>query len=319
MVIVGLNPDQWTRVLPAIDAIIRRKVNAGAKLIVINSGEPRIASVATVNLKGNEASTLSMLAKTLEESQKSKVKSPESETKGAEEKETSPFEKAAELFAKAKNIVILAVPSLYAASTNIAVIANKLLLPVPEVVAVPIEANAKGVTLMGLVTEGRSYKEMIAGKAVKVLYAVGEIPLNSGVRPKVDFLIVQNSHLTSLAKQADIVLPSAAVLESDGTIVDYLGRLKKVQKAVEPPEDAKTHREIFIKLAKVLGKAIKKPSETAVKKATKVKKGKPSMGPFKKQEGFDIDPVEMIESLNASVINGSRLLWLKEVEKAVEA
>src|SRR4030066_1169982 len=104
MVIVGLNPDQWTRVLPAIDAIIRRKVNAGAKLIVINSGEPRIASVATVNLKGNEASTLSMLAKTLEESQKSKVKSPEAETKGAEEKETSPFEKAAELFAKAKNI-----------------------------------------------------------------------------------------------------------------------------------------------------------------------------------------------------------------------
>ena len=317
MVIVGLNPDQWTRVLPALDAIIRRKVNAGAKLIVINSGEPRIASIATVNLKDDEASTLSMLANALEESQKSKVKSPESETKGAEEKETSPFEKAAELFTKAKNIVILAVPSLYGASNNIAVIAHKLLLPVPQVVAIPLEANAKGVTLMGLVTEDSSYKEMIAGKAVKVLYAVGEIPLNSGVIPGVDFLIVQNSHLTSLAKQADIVLPSAAVLESVGTIVDYLGRLKKVQKAVEPPEDAKPHREIFIKIAKVLGKAIKKPSETAVKKATKVKKVKPSMVPFKKQEGFGTDPVEMIESLNASVINGSRLLWLKEVEKAI--
>lgn len=313
MVVVGLNPDQWTRVLPALDAIIRRKVNAGAKLIVINSGEPRIASVATVNLKGNEASTLSMIAKALEEQ---KAKSKEQKTEGKEE--VSELDKAAELFAKAKNIIILAVPSLYAASTNIAVIANKLLLPVPQVVAIPLEANAKGVTLMGLVTEGSSYKKMIAGKALKVLYAVGEIPLNSGVRPGVDFLIVQNSHLTSLAKQADIVLPAAAVLESDGTIVDYLGRLKKVQKAVEPPEDAKTHREIFIKIAKVLGKAIKKPSETAVRKAAKVKKGKPSMVPFKKQEGFDIDPVEMIESLNASVINYSRLLWLKDVEKAVE-
>ncbi len=312
MVIVGLNPDQWTRVLPALDAIIRRKVNAGAKLIVINSGEPRIASIATVNLKGNEASTLSMLSKALEEQ---KAKSKEQKTEGKEE--LSELEKAAELFAKAKNIVILAVPSLYGASTNIAVIAHKLLLPVPRVVAIPLEANAKGVTLMGLVTEGSSYKQMIAGKAVKVLYAVGEIPLNSGVRPAVDFLIVQNSHLTSLAKQADIVLPSAAVLESDGTMVDYLGRLKKVQKAVEPPEDAKPHSEIFIKIAKVLGKAIKKPSEAAVKKATKAKKGKPSMVPFKKQEGFDIDPVEMIESLNASVINGSRLLWLKEVEKAI--
>jgi NADH dehydrogenase/NADH:ubiquinone oxidoreductase subunit G len=312
MVIVGLNPDQWKRVLPALDAIIRRKVNAGAKLIVINSGEPRIASIATVNLKGDEASTLSMLAKALEEQ---KAKSKEQKTEGVEE--ISELDKASELFAKSKNIVILAAPSLYAASTNIPVIANKLSLPVPQVVAIPLEANAKGVTLMGLVTEGSSYKEMIAGNAVKVLYAVGEIPLNSGVRPRVDFLIVQNSYLTSLAKQADIVLPSAAVLESDGTIVDYIGRLKKVQKAVEPPEDAKTHREIFIKLAKVLGKAIKKPSETAVKKATKVKKGKPSMVPFKKQEGFDIDPLEMIESLNASVINGSRLLWLKETEKAI--
>ncbi len=71
MVLVGLNPDQWVRVLPALDAIIRKKVDRGAKLIVINSGEPKIASVATVNLKGDEALTLSAFAKTLEE-QKSK-------------------------------------------------------------------------------------------------------------------------------------------------------------------------------------------------------------------------------------------------------
>src|SRR4030066_972650 len=315
MVLIGLNPNQGLRVLPALDAIIRKKVERGAKLIVINSGEPKIASAATVNLKGDEASTLSALSKTLEEQ---RVKSMEREAKEKEQKEEemSALEKAADLIAKAKNTVILTAPSLYSASSNIEATASKLKLPVPQVVAVPLEANAKGVTLMGLVTEGSSYKEMIKGGAVKVLYAVGEIP---GKRPNVDFLIVQNSHLTPLARQADIVLPSAAILESDGTIGDYLGRLKKVQKAIEPPEDAKPHREIFIKIAKVLGKAIKKPSETAVKKATKGKKVKPSMGPFKKQEGFDIDPVEMIESLNASVINGSRLLWLKEVEKAVEA
>ncbi|MEW6417952.1 MAG: molybdopterin-dependent oxidoreductase [Nitrospirota bacterium] len=312
MALVGLQPDQWIRVLPALDAIIRRKVNAGAKLIVINSGEPRIASIATVNLKDDEASTLSMLAKALEEQ---KAKSKEQKTEGKEE--VSEIDKAAELFVKAKNIVILTAPSLYGASANIALIARKLSLPAPQVVAVPIEANAKGVTLMGLVTEGSSYKEMIAGNGVKVLYAVGEIPLNSGIRPEVDFLIVQNSNLTPFARQADIVLPSAAILESEGTIVDYLGRLKKVQKAVEPPEDAKIHREIFIKIAKVLGKAIKKPSETEIKKAVKVKKTGSSFAPFKKLEGLDVDPMEMIESLNASVINGSRLLWLKEVEKAI--
>ena len=312
MVLIGLNPNQWLRVLPALDAIIRKKVERGTKLIVINSGEPKIASAATVNLKGDEASTLSALSKTLEEQ---RVKSMEREAKEKEQKaeEMSDLEKAADLIAKAKNTVILTAPSLYSASSNIEATASKLKLPVPQVVAVPLEANAKGVTLMGLVTEGSSYKEMIKGGAVKVLYAVGEIP---GKRPNVDFLIVQNSHLTPLARQADVVLPSAAILESDGTIVDYLGRLKKVQKAIEPPGETKTHREIFSSLAKTMGSTIK-VTDTEIKKAAKVKKEKPSIVSYKKQEGLDIDPLMTIESLNYSIMNGSRLLWLKETEKAI--
>ena len=312
MILIGLNPNQWLRVLPALDAIIRKKVQRGAKLIVINSGEPKIASAATVNLKGNEASTLSAFAKALEGH---KVKSMEREAREKEQKaeETSDLEKAADLFAKAKNIVILTSSSLYGASSNIEATASKLKLPVPQVVAVPLEANAKGVTLMGLVTEGSSYKEMIKGSAAKVLYAVGEIP---GKRPNVDFLIVQNSHLIPLARQADVVLPSAAILESDGTIVDYLGRLKKVQKAVQPPGEAKTHREIFTHLAKSMGSTMK-ITDAEIKKAVKVKKATPSIVPYKKQEGLDIDPLMMIESLNYSIMNGSKLLWLKETEKAV--
>jgi NADH dehydrogenase/NADH:ubiquinone oxidoreductase subunit G len=312
MVLIGLNPNQWLRVLPALDAIIRKKVERGAKLIVINSGEPKIASAATVNLKGDEASTLSALSKTLEEQ---RVKSMEREAKEKEQKEEemSDLEKAANLIAKAKNTVILTAPSLYSASSNIEATASKLKLPVPQVVAVPLEANAKGITLMGLVTEGSSYREMIKGGAVKVLYAVGEIP---GKRPNVDFLIVQNSHLTPLARQADIVLPSAAILESDGTIVDYLGRLKKVQKAIEPPGETKTHREIFASLAKALGSTMK-VTDTEIKKAAKVKKEKPSIVSYKKQEGLDIDPLMTIESLNYSIMNGSRLLWLKKTERAI--
>ena len=316
MVLVGLNPDQWVRVLPALDAILRKKIDRGAKLIVMNSAEPKIASVATVNLQGNEALTLSAFAKTLENQ---KIKSKEQQAAGPEE--TSDIGKAADLFAKATNIVILTSPSLYGAAINIALIAHKLSLPEPQVVAVPLEANARGVTLMGLVTEGSSYKEMMGEDSkegtVTVLYAVGEIP--SVKRPNVDFLIVQNSHLTPLARQADIVFPSAAILESDGTITDYLGRLKKVQKAIEPPEKAKSHREIFIKLAKAMGTQLKTPTETEIKKIMKVKKTAASMMPYKKQEGYDVNPADMIEALNFTVMNSSRLLWLKETEKAVPA
>jgi predicted molibdopterin-dependent oxidoreductase YjgC len=317
IILVGLNPDQWLRVLPALDAIIRKKIERGAKLVVINSGEPKIASVATVNLQGNEGLMLSAFAKTLEEQ---KAKSKEQQTAGQEE--ASGVSKAADLFAKATNIIILTAPSLFGASSNISVVASKLSLPVPKVVAVPLEANARGVTLAGIVTEGSSYKEMMGEdskpSAITVLYAVGEIP--SVKRPDVDFLIVQDSHLTPLARQADIVLPSAAILESDGTITDYLGRLKKVQKAVEPPEKAKPHREIFIKIAKAMGTQLKAPTETEIKKIMKVKKTASSMMPYKKLEGYDVvNPADLIEALNFSIMNSSRLLWLKETEKAVPA
>lgn len=303
-VLVDLNPSQWQRILPALDAVIRRRVNAGAKLIVINSSEPKIASAATVSLIENEASALMSLTKALIDKGLSGDKKLTSAVANATVSEA--VEKAAELFAAAKNPLIISSPAMYKAAANISLIKG-------AAVSVPIESNAKGVLMMGLTTEGKSYKEMASG-GLNLLYAVGEVPLNK--RPDVDFLIVQNSHLTEIAKQADVVFPSAAYLEADGTIVDYLGRLRHVCKAVEPAGDAKSHREIFVNIAKAMGAEIKEPKESETKKLSKIKT-KTSISTFERKEGFDVEPDEMIESINASVINGSRLLWLKETEKVV--
>jgi len=162
--------------------------------------------------------------------------------------------------------------------------------------------------MMGLTTEGKSYKEMVSG-GLEILYAVGEVPLNN--KPDAGFLVVQNSHMTELAKQADVVLPSAAFLDADGTMVDYNGRLKYVAKVVEPAGDAKSHREIFVDIAKAMGADMKEAKESETKKLAKVKV-KAVFSPFERKEGLDVKVDEMIESVNASVINGSRLLWLKE-------
>jgi|Deesub1362A_J573_1020465.scaffolds.fasta_scaffold00027_40 NADH dehydrogenase/NADH:ubiquinone oxidoreductase subunit G len=303
IVLVGLNPSQWKRVLPQLDASVRKRVERGAKLIVINSSETKIAEVAAVTLTGDEISSLKALAKAAIEKGLKADKKLESAVSDASVSED--VEKAAALFAEAKSPVIFTSPSLFEAASNISLIKG-------SVVAVPAESNAKGIALMGLTTEGKTYKEMVSG-GLKVLYAVGEVPVNK--RPDVDFLIVQNSHLTELAKQADVVLPSAVFLESAGTIIDYMGRLKYLPEAIEPQGEAKSHKDIFIQLAKVMGGSIKRPTETEVKKAAKVKV-KPSLKPFEKKEGLDVSPDEIIESVNASVINGSRLLWLKEAEKA---
>lgn len=303
-VLVDLAPSQWERVLPALDAVIRRRVNAGAKLIVINSSEPKIASVATVNLIENEASALMSLTKALIDKGLSGDKKLASAVANAAVSEA--VDKAATLYMEAKNPVILSSPAMYQAAANVSLLKG-------IAVSVPVESNAKGVLMMGITTGGKSYKEMTSG-GLNLLYAIGEVPLNK--RPNVDFLIVQNSHMTELAKQADVVLPSAAFLEVDGTMVDYLGRLKHVCKAVEPAGEAKAHREIFVDIAKAMGTDMKEPKESETKKLSKIKT-KVSVSPFERREGFDIKPGEIVESINASVINGSRLLWLKEAAVCV--
>jgi len=304
MVLVGLNPSQWEKILPALDASLRKRVNRGARLIVINSSDTKIEEVATLNIKGNEISVLKRIAKALI------AKGLKADKKlGASVKDveiTEEIEKAATLIAEALEPLIFSSPSLFQASANIALLKGK-------VICVTLESNARGITLMGLTTEGKTYKEMVSDR-MKVLYAVGEVPLNK--RPNTDFLIVQNSHLTELAKQADVVLPSATFLESAGTIIDYMGRMKYLPKVIEPQGESKSHRDIFIHLSKIMGAQIKKPTEAEINKAAKVKT-KLSFRPFVKKEGLDISPNELIESINASVINGSRLLWLKETGKAM--
>lgn len=304
IMLVGLNPSQWERVLPALDAAVRRRVKRGAKLVVVNALDTKIGEIATVNLKGDEVDILKGIGKVLVGKGFTSNKDVVSAVKGA--KVSEDIEKAAEIMEGSVEPLIFTSPALFGASANIALLKGK-------VIAVPLESNAKGVTLMGLSTQGKSYDDMVSGKT-RVLYAVGELPLQA--RPKTDFLIVQNSHLTDLAKEADLLLPSATYLESAGTMVDYMGRLKYLPRIVEPQGRAKSHKDIFIRLAKSMGSTIKRPTEAEVRKAANVKK-KLSFSPFGKQKGLDVRPHEMIESMIASFINGSRLLWLKETEHPV--
>lgn len=301
-VLVDLDPSQWKRTLPALDAVIRRKVHTGAKLITINSSAPAIASAATVALIGNEVEALKGLVKGMIDKGIAGDKKLVSAVSGA--KVPEPVEQAATLIADAKNPVILASPAMYHAASNIGLLKG-------SVVSVPVESNAKGTVLMGLNPEGKTYKEMTSG-GLKALYVVGEVPLSK--RPKVDFLVVQGYHLTELAKQADVVLPASAYLEADGTIVDYLGRLRNVRKAVEPAGDAKMHRKIFVDIAKAMKVALKEAKESDIKKLAKAAAPKAEVKPFARKEGMDVNIEEMVESLNASVISGSRLLWLKEAK-----
>jgi NADH dehydrogenase/NADH:ubiquinone oxidoreductase subunit G len=303
-VLAGISPDQWTRVLPALDAVVRKKVNAGSKLIVIHSGEPRIASAATAFLKGNEIKILEELAQAIISKG---IKAPKEMVETlAHINPSDEAMNAAEIFMGSSAPVVLASPALFKAAANLSLIKG-------EAVAVPLEANAKGVVHMGLVTGGKRFKEMVSSPS-KLLYAIGEIPVSQ--RPETGFLIVQNSHMTDLATHADIVLPSTPALESEGAIVDYLGRIKEVKKAVEPAGESRQHTVIFTDIAEAMGASLKPVRDTEIKKALKTK-AKISFSPFKKDKGLDVDAGQFIEGINRCTINGSRLLWLAELKNTV--
>jgi NADH dehydrogenase/NADH:ubiquinone oxidoreductase subunit G len=302
IIMAGLAPSQWERVLPQLDAAVRRRADRGAKLVVINAKESRINEAAEVSLTGNETASLKAIVKAAIDKGLKADKKLADAVKDAKVSEDAA--KAGELLSNAGSPVVLASPAVFDAAANLA-------LAKGSAVAVPAESNAKGVALMGLTTEGKSYKEMASGD-VKVLYAVGEVPLKKS--PKVDFLVVQNSHLTDLAKHADVVLPSATFLESAGTMVDYMGRLKYLPEAIEPQGESMSHKDIFVKVAKAMGGTVKKPTEAEVKKAAKAQ-GKISLKPFEAKKA-EMSAGEIMESVNSSVFNGSRLIHLKEYAKA---
>jgi NADH dehydrogenase/NADH:ubiquinone oxidoreductase subunit G len=296
IIVIGLAPSQWKRVLPALDSALRRRVQRGAKLITINSERPAIADAATISLEGDEPEIAKSLIKDLIK----KGLKADSTLAGLVANAAEPSQdimKAADLVISGQEVLILSSPGLFGAASNIALMKGKA-------IAVPLESNARGVAAIGI---GNSYSEIVSG-GLKALYVMGEIPAKD--RPRADFLIVATSHMNGLAKEADVVLPAATFFESAGSMVDYLGELKNLPQVISPQGGSKTHLEILSALAESMGHKLKKITGSDVKKAIKTS-AKATVRSFDKKS-FEVSPEEMVESINASVINGTRLLWLKE-------
>lgn len=300
IVAVGINPSQWRMTLASIDAIIRKKVSAGAKLIVINSEDTPLSEIATVKITDNEVDAVKALTKALIDKGLTKKKLTHLLKDAPAPSEA--ILKAVELIEASDSIIIVSHPSLYNTSKNLSLIKG-------NAVSVPFEANAKGVLLMGLLPSGKGINDMLK-EGLRVLYIIGEVPLNE--RPDVDILIYQGTYMTELAEKADIVLPAATYLETDGTIVDYLGRLKNVKKATQAPEGVFSHREILKRIAKLMKVSLRLPKQTDIKRVVKLP-SKIKSSDFKKVDAFEIDG-RFIESMNSPFINNSKVIWLKEAD-----
>ncbi|KPK29500.1 MAG: formate dehydrogenase [Nitrospira bacterium SG8_3] len=108
-------------------------------------------------------------------------------------------------------------------------------------------------------TPGMTYMDMV--EKCRVLYIVGANPMlaapdTNNVRKaleKKDLLVVQDIFMTETAEMADIVLPAASSVEKDGTITGVDRRVQRINKATQPPGDAKPDWMVFCELARMMG------------------------------------------------------------------
>jgi anaerobic selenocysteine-containing dehydrogenase len=112
---------------------------------------------------------------------------------------------------------------------------------------------------------GLAYPDIIeatVSKKIRALWIIATNPLvsypNQGLLrhglSNLDFLVVQDGyHPTPTTELADLVLPAAIWGEKEGTYTNSERRVSKVNKAVEPPGEARRDFDIFMAIAAELG------------------------------------------------------------------
>ena len=99
------------------------------------------------------------------------------------------------------------------------------------------------------------------GSPVRGLYIMGENPMMSDPDiahaeewfHNLDFVAVQDLFLTETARYADVVLPGASFAEKTGSVVNTERRIQLMNKAIDPPGDARGDLEMLIELSNRLG------------------------------------------------------------------
>ncbi|HBZ01632.1 MAG TPA: hypothetical protein DEO84_09975 [candidate division Zixibacteria bacterium] len=86
----------------------------------------------------------------------------------------------------------------------------------------------------------------------KVIYLIGEAPYAQ--RPSCDYMIYQNIYHPPSSYSANLVFPTTAFTENEGSFINGEGRIQKVRKGVKPPGEARPDWDILCQIARKLGK-----------------------------------------------------------------
>jgi NADH dehydrogenase/NADH:ubiquinone oxidoreductase subunit G len=332
IVIIGADPSQKKQALQEVDVMIRRRAQAGAKVIVVSTEKTGLAGHQNAILLQLKAGTdpillAGLMSATLEEGAAPSAKGADALKKNlvSVQEATSgtgvaveQIAAAAKAYASAKQPIVVIGSGISASmeaslqALNLALVKNAGVLPLM------LEANAIGAILMGCMPDrgpgnsaikkaGSGYREMKTG--MKALMIAGAVP---DADFKSDFTVVLASHLTGLAEKADVVLPLVSLYEKHGTIVNTYGTTKTVIPAQVAAGDAKDGATIAAELSQLINKAkgfSVKDVAAAVKKVKAVKPGAASFKPVpaKGVKSAALSTSALIKNINQGMLSSSGL------------
>ncbi len=343
VVVIGADPSQKQRSLAEIDVMIRRRAQAGAKVIVISTERTELAGHANamlLQLKAGTDTTLlaGLMAATLAEGAAPKAKGLDALKKALTSVDAAAsvsgvaaeqITAAAKLYAAAKSPVVVLGTGVSASEEASLQAVNLALVKNAGVITLFAEANALGAIQMGCLSgiaagfakakkAGKTYGEM--KKGMKALFIAGNLP---DADFKASTVIVAASHTSAITDTADLVLPLAALYEKQGTIVNTYG----VQKAFGQAQPAANEVKDGVEIAAAISTAISKTKGFAAKDIAalvkKVKAAKIVAGTFKpvkatvSAKAYGISATVLLGAMNQGMLKNSKLSEAIAVEKAV--
>jgi formate dehydrogenase alpha subunit len=263
---------------------LREAIKRKAKVITINPNQHSLALIADKWLQPRPGTEFNLLESLLKLTVGGKTTTSQLKGKREAQVDAEELSEVAKMLKKASSPVILVGSDLlrYDRSVEILEVIEKLAQTIGAgILPLPAQSNLFGSILMGTYPEllpggfssknkekindlskkwgkdlpgfssGWNAEALSSGTKLKVLYLVGEVP--TSLRPSCDFLIFQNIYSPEPGYEADLVLPSAAFTEVDGTFVNGEGRIQRVRKAVNPPGEALPDWEILSRIARKMG------------------------------------------------------------------
>jgi formate dehydrogenase (NADP+) alpha subunit len=231
---------------------LRKAIHRGAKVITIHPRQHNLVRVADRWIQSHSGEELSLLAdlKAL--------------VGGGETGCTNPdIQYTADMLKSAAKSVILLGPEFISyrdAASILAAIQEIASDTHSQIIPLPAESNLNGSILMGCYPElqfgGKSFpvgkwNSTTHQSKMRVLYHMGEVPIDD--TRQAEFEIFQNFALPVTPLSADLILPSAAFTEEDGTLISLDGSIQHLRKAIEPPGKAIPNWMILCRIAQAMG------------------------------------------------------------------